>query len=63
MAIPSYLIDVPTYLTKVAIGQPMALGTPLLAVDTKVFLIAGFAALIIGLIFIGIMWRYARLWI
>ncbi len=63
MAIPSYLIDVPTYLTKVAIGQPMTLGTPLLAVDTKVFLIAGFAALIIGLIFIGIMWRYARLWI
>ena len=45
-------------------GQPSVLGSPLLAeISFQVLLIAGIAVVIGGLIFLAVVWRYARLWI
>ena len=40
-----------------------ALSTPILAINTQVLLVLGFAVIIVGLVFVAVMWRYARLWI
>lgn len=39
------------------------LANPIGAMSTQLLLILGFAVIVVGIVFIAVMWRYARLWI